>query len=71
MITYYSIILFVEGNFKSQQFHNLTDTVDMYQHGHGTVLLFLLKIIAYSEVDCKCEIDSFSELQIPGESTEW
>ena len=25
----------------------------------------------YSEVDSKCEIDNFSELQIPGESTNW
>ena len=45
----------------------MTDTVDLHQHGHITVLLFLLIIknycvhdATYSEVDSKCEIDSFS-----------
>ena len=43
----------------------------MHQHGHWTVLLFLLIIknyriqdTRYSEVDSKCEVDSFSRLQI-------
>ena len=56
----------------------VTDTVDLHQHGHGTVLFFLFMIknyriqdTTYSEVDSKCEIDSFYKLQIPKESTEW
>ena len=50
----------------------MTDIVDLHQHGHGTVLLFLLiknyhtQDTTYSEVDSKCEIDSYSELKIPG-----
>ena len=42
------------------------------------MLLFLLIIknyhiqdATYSEVDSMCQIDSFSKLQIPGESTKW
>ena len=62
------ITLFLRGNFSG---HNITDTADLHQHGHITVLLFLLTIKNYriqdatfNEVDSKCETDSFSQLQI-------